>query len=122
MDNLGKVGVSEAPSPGGSHPTPGVLESFVGSVPTICLTSDVPYNYDKRNMLSGFDQNKLYSAITKESMLVTSARDIPFVKVLERLLPENSYVEVHVDDQSRLVPPIPRWIPNAVEKGIPYHY
>ena len=30
-------------------------------------------------MLSGFDQNKIYSAITKESMLVTSARDIPFI-------------------------------------------
>jgi acetolactate synthase-1/2/3 large subunit len=31
-------------------------------------------------------------------------------------------VEVRVDDQSRLVPPIPRWIPNAAEKGIPYYY
>jgi acetolactate synthase-1/2/3 large subunit len=75
----GSIGVSEAPSPGGSHPVPGVLESFVGSVPTICLTSDVPYNCDKRNMLSGFDQNKLYSAITKETILVTSPRDIPFI-------------------------------------------
>jgi acetolactate synthase-1/2/3 large subunit len=75
----GKVGVCEAPSPGGSHPVPGVLESFVGSVPTVCLTSDVPYNCDKRNMLSGFDQNRLYSAITKESILVTSVRDIPFI-------------------------------------------
>jgi acetolactate synthase-1/2/3 large subunit len=31
-------------------------------------------------------------------------------------------VEVWTDDQSRLVPPIPRWIPNAVEEGIPYYY
>ena len=60
----GKVGVSEAPSPGGGHPVPGVIESFTGSVPTVCFTSDVPYNSDKRNMLSGFDQNRLYSAIT----------------------------------------------------------
>lgn len=75
----GKVGISEAPSPGGAHPAPGVLESYSGSVPTICFTSDVPYNNDKRNMLSGFDQNKLYSAITKESMLVTRACDLPFI-------------------------------------------
>ena len=75
----GKVGVSEAPSPGASHPAPGVLESYTGSVPTICFTSDVPYNYDKKNMLSAFDQNRLYEAITKESMLVTRAKDIPFM-------------------------------------------
>ncbi len=75
----GKVGVSEAPSPGGGHPVPGVIESFTGSVPTLCFTSDVPYNSDKRNMLSGFDQNRLYSAITKESILVTKAKDLPFL-------------------------------------------
>ena len=75
----GKVGVSEAPSPGAGHPVPGVIESFTGSVPTLCLTSDVPYNSDKRNMLSGFDQNRLYSAITKESILVTKAKDLPFL-------------------------------------------
>lgn len=75
----GKVGISEAPSPGGAHPAPGVLESYCGSVPTICFTSDVPYNNDKRNMLSGFDQNKLYSAITKESILATRASDLPFI-------------------------------------------
>ncbi len=75
----GKVGVSEAPSPGAGHPVPGVIESFTGSVPTLCLTSDVPYNSDKRNTLSGFDQNRLYSAITKESILVTKAKDLPFL-------------------------------------------
>ena len=75
----GRVGISEAPSPGGGHPVPGVIESFTGSVPTICFTSDIPFNKDKRNMLSGFDQNKLYSAITKESILVTAATDIPFL-------------------------------------------
>lgn len=30
-------------------------------------------------MLSGFDQNALYSAITKESILVSKAKDIPFL-------------------------------------------
>lgn len=75
----GSVGISEAPSPGGAHPAPGILESFTGSVPTICFTSDVPFNCDKRNMLSGFDQNRLYDAITKESILVTRARDLPFL-------------------------------------------
>lgn len=75
----GKIGISEAPSPGGSHPVPGVLESFTGSVPTICFTSDIPFNNDKRNMLSGFDQTMLYRAITKESILITKAKDIPFL-------------------------------------------
>ncbi len=73
----GKVGVSEAPSPGGAHPAPGVLESFKGSVPTICFTSDIPFNNDTRNMLSGFDQNRFYEAITKESVLISRAKDIP---------------------------------------------
>lgn len=75
----GTVGVTEAPSPGGAHPVPGVLESFTGGVPVICFTSDVPFNNDKRNMLSGFDQNKLYSAITKESIMITTVKDIPFL-------------------------------------------
>lgn len=75
----GKVGISEAPSPGGGHPVPGVIESFTGSIPTICFTSDVPFNSDKRNTLSGFDQNRLYSAITKESILATKAEDLPFL-------------------------------------------
>ena len=30
-------------------------------------------------MLSGFDQNSLYSTITKESILVTRAKDLPFL-------------------------------------------
>lgn len=75
----GRVGISEAPSPGGAHPAPGVLESQYSSVPTICFTSDVPWNNDKRNMLSGFDQNALYTSITKESILVTKAKDLPFI-------------------------------------------
>lgn len=73
----GKVGVSEAPSPGGAHPAPGVLESFKGSVPTVCFTSDIPLNNDKRNMLSGFDQTRFYESITKESIMITRAADIP---------------------------------------------
>jgi acetolactate synthase-1/2/3 large subunit len=73
----GVVGVSEAPSPGALHPLPGILESNAGSVPTIILTSDVPYNYDKKNMLTGFDQNAVYRSVTKESILVTHAADIP---------------------------------------------
>lgn len=73
----GKVGVSEAPSPGVSHPLPGVLESNVGSVPTLCFTSDVPHNCDKKNMLSGVDQNEIFRGATKESIHITKARDIP---------------------------------------------
>ena len=31
-------------------------------------------------------------------------------------------IELRVPDESQLVPPVPRWIPNAVEKDIPYCY
>ena len=31
-------------------------------------------------------------------------------------------IEMAVLSQDRLVPPVPRWIPNAKEKGLPYLY
>ena len=31
-------------------------------------------------------------------------------------------IEVTVPNESELVPPVPRWVPNAKEKDIPYFY
>jgi len=33
-----------------------------------------------------------------------------------------AFIEMPVKSQDALVPPIPRWIPNARKKGLPYHY
>ena len=118
----GRVGVSEAPSPGALHPAPGVLESNMSSIPTICLTSDIPYNGDKRNMLTGFDHNAAYSPITKESLLITRAKDIPHlmrrafrVALSDRpgavhvRVPLDVYVEEVETDQVYAEPSMSQW-------------
>jgi len=74
-----KPGVFEVPSPGVTHCVPGIAEAFKGSMPVICFSSDIPYNWDKRNMLTGCDQPALFNGIVKESMTVTKAEDIPFL-------------------------------------------
>lgn len=73
----GKPGVFEMPSPGALHGAPGVVEAFKASVPVVFFTSDVPYNADKRNMLTGMEQSRVYEPITKETITVTKAADIP---------------------------------------------
>lgn len=74
-----RPGVFEVPSPGVTHCVPGVAEAFKGSMPVVCFSSDIPYNWDKRNMLTGSDQPALFSGITKESITITKAEDIPFL-------------------------------------------
>lgn len=73
----GRPGVFEMPSPGALHGAPGVIEAFKASVPVVFFTSDIPFNADKKNMLTGMEQNRVYEPITKESILVTRAADIP---------------------------------------------
>lgn len=74
-----KPGIFEAPSPGVTHCAPGVAEAYKGSMPVVFFTSDVPLNYDKRNMLTGCDQTALFQGIVKESLTITDANDIPFL-------------------------------------------
>lgn len=75
----GKPGVVESPSPGVTHPAPGIAEAYAGSIPLIFITSDVNPNDDKRNMLTGLDQTDFYSTICKESFILDRAGEIPFL-------------------------------------------
>jgi len=74
-----KPGVIESPSPGVTHPAPGIAEAYVGSIPLIFFTSDVNPNDDKRNMLTGMDQTDFYSSICKESFVLDRPAEIPFL-------------------------------------------
>jgi len=75
----GKPGIIESPSPGATHPAPGIAEAFVGSIPLIFFTSDVYPNDDKRNMLTGMNQTDFYSSICKESFILDRPEEIPFL-------------------------------------------
>ena len=72
-----KPGVCEGPSVGATHMLPGVAEAFKASIPMVVFTSDIPLHYEKRNMLTGIDQTALFSGVTKESLTVTEASEIP---------------------------------------------
>jgi len=75
----GKPGVIDSPSPGVTHPAPGIAEAFAGSIPLIFFTSDVYPNDDKRCMLTGIDQTDFYSSICKESFILDRPEEIPFL-------------------------------------------
>ncbi len=73
----GKVGVCEGPSVGATHMVPGVTEAYKGCVPLIVMTSDVPLSYERRNMLTSFDQTALFAGITKESLTAHAPCEVP---------------------------------------------
>jgi acetolactate synthase-1/2/3 large subunit len=75
----GRPGVVESPSPGVTHPAPGIAEAYAAGIPLIFFTSDVNVNDDKRCMLTGLDQTDFYSTICKESFILDRAREIPFL-------------------------------------------
>ncbi|AZV80889.1 thiamine pyrophosphate-binding protein (plasmid) [Parasedimentitalea marina] len=75
----GRPSVLEAPSPGVTHCTPGVTEAYLSSVPIIYFSSDIPINQDKKHGLTGVDQTALFESISKESFVLTNAKEIPFL-------------------------------------------
>ncbi len=75
----GRPCVLEAPSPGVTHCTPGITEAYLSSVPVIYFSSDIPINQDKKHGLTGVDQTALYDSISKESYVLTNAKEIPFL-------------------------------------------
>jgi acetolactate synthase-1/2/3 large subunit len=75
----GKPGVLESPSPGVTHPAPGIAEAYIASIPLIFFTSDVNPNDDKRCMLTGMDQTDFYATICKESFILDRPEEIPFL-------------------------------------------
>lgn len=74
-----KPGICEAPSVGATHVIPGVVEAYKSYTPIIILTTDTPLNLERRNMLTGFEQTPLFESITKESLIIHKASDIPFL-------------------------------------------
>lgn len=70
-------GICEGPSVGSTHLIPGVAEAYKASVPMIVFTTDIPLHFEKRNMLTGLDQTALYAGITKETITITKADEIP---------------------------------------------
>ena len=75
----GKVGVCEGPSVGAPHMIPGIAEAFYSNTPVICITSDVPLKYATRNMLTSCDQTALFKSVTKETLTIHNAQDIPHI-------------------------------------------
>ena len=73
-----KPGVCEAPSAGAAHILPAIVEAYASSLPIIAITTDTPLHLEKRNMLTAFNQTALFSGITKETLTVLRAQDIPF--------------------------------------------
>ncbi|HUS78027.1 MAG TPA: thiamine pyrophosphate-binding protein [Patescibacteria group bacterium] len=74
-----KPGVCEGPSVGATHMLPGVAEAYKASVPMVVFTSDIPLHLEKRNMLTGIDQTALFTGVTKETITVTEASEVPNV-------------------------------------------
>lgn len=75
----GKPGVCEGPSVGAPHMLPGVIEAYCSCVPLIVITTDIPLNYEKRNMLTGANQTAIFEAFVKESLIISKATDIPYM-------------------------------------------
>ena len=73
-----KPGICEAPSAGAAHILPAIVEAYASTLPMIAITTDTPLHLEKRNMLTAFNQTALFSGITKETLTVLRAQDIPF--------------------------------------------
>jgi acetolactate synthase-1/2/3 large subunit len=56
---------------------PGVAEAYKASVPMVVFTTDIPLHLEKRNMLTGINQTALFQGVTKETITVTDASEIP---------------------------------------------
>lgn len=75
----GKPGICEGPSVGAPHMLPGVVEAYSSGIPIIVITSDIPLNGEKHNMLTGADQTSMFKAFVKDTFSIHHASDIPFI-------------------------------------------
>ena len=92
-----RPGVCEGPSVGATHMIPGVAEAYKASIPMLVFTSDIPLHYEKRNMLTGIDQTAMFEGITKESLTVTEASELPnIVRRAFRLATSGKPGPVHI--------------------------
>ncbi len=72
-----RPGICESPSSGAAHPLPAIVEAYRSSVPMIAITTDVPLHLERRNMLTAFDQSSLFKGVTKESITIARAVEVP---------------------------------------------
>jgi acetolactate synthase I/II/III large subunit len=92
-----KPGVCEGPSVGATHMIPGVAEAYKASIPMLVFTSDIPLHYEKRNTLTGIDHTAMFEGITKESLTVTEASELPnIVRRAFRLATSGKPGPVHI--------------------------
>jgi acetolactate synthase-1/2/3 large subunit len=75
----GKPGLCEGPSVGAPHMLPGIVEAYSSCIPVIAITSDIPLNGEKHNMLTGADQTSMFKSFVKETLTVHKGTDIPFI-------------------------------------------
>lgn len=92
-----RPGICEGPSVGATHMIPGVAEAYKASIPMIVFTSDIPLHYEKRNTLTGIDHTAMFEGITKESLTVTEASELPnIVRRAFRLATSGKPGPVHI--------------------------
>jgi len=72
-------GICESPSVGSTHVIPAVAEAYYSSTPIVILTTDIPLHLHRKNMLTAIDQTSLFRGITKETMTITRASELPHV-------------------------------------------
>lgn len=74
----GRVGVVEVSSGGGTtYVVGGLGEAFASSLPLLVLTSDIDQGSQGSGALTEIDQRALFSAVTKQTMVVSRAEDLP---------------------------------------------
>ena len=56
-----------------------MIEAYRSSVPLIIITTDVPLYLERRNMLTAYDQSSIFRGVTKESITLTRADEIPHI-------------------------------------------
>jgi acetolactate synthase-1/2/3 large subunit len=112
-----KPGVCEGPSVGATHMVPGVAEAYKASIPLIVIASDIPLHYERRNTLTGLNQTALFQGITKESITVTEASDLPsIIRRAFRIATTGKPGPVHIrfpsDKQGEEIGDYPLWVQN----------
>ncbi len=104
---------------------PGVAEAFKASIPMVVIASDIPLHYERRNTLTGLDQSALFRGITKESITVTEASDLPsIVRRAFRVATTGKPGPVHIrfpsDKQGEEIGEPPLWVQSDF-KAYPGH-
>lgn len=72
-----RPGVCEGPSPGAAYMLPGLTEAYASRIPLLVFTSDISLEHEYRNVLTSYDKSLMFRGVTKESITVYSASELP---------------------------------------------